>query len=199
MTVSRAYLSWTLRGLGDEELLVLPLGAPRPARHQILPPMFPVGYLAGWLREPDARRVLVAMFTALHGPLELDPWASDEIVRRIGPALQTAFERGDLVVLAAKRVNATPPVRVVPVSAPPPPGLPTTPKTFIEIVLLDDRGQPLAGEPYRIVLPDGSIRTGTLDRDGFAREDNLDPGVCDVSFPRIDGREWGTRRQAVPR
>ncbi len=37
-----------------------------------------------------------------------------------------------------------------------PPSKPPGPKTFIEIVLLDDNGKPVAGEAYKIVLPDGN-------------------------------------------
>lgn len=63
-------------------------------------------------------------------------------------------------------------------------------KTWVEIVLLDEDDVPVAGEPYKLVLPDGTTRYGTLDKDGKAREDNIDPGTCQVSFPRIHGEEW---------
>ena len=196
MTISRAHPRWILRGLGDEELVVLPFDAPRPARYQLLPAMFPVGYLRRWLQEPDARRTLLSIFTTLYGALDVLPAADDEVALRIEPALRQAFERYDLIVLTPRRANASPPGPELP---PPskPPSKPPGPKTFIEIVLLDDNGKPVAGEAYKIVLPDGSIRQGTLDQKGFAREDNLDPGVCDVSFPKIDGREWGKTRRPV--
>ena len=63
--------------------------------------------------------------------------------------------------------------------------------TWIEIVLLDEQGAPVGGEEYRITLPDGAVRTGRLDERGFARLDGITHGVCDITFPRIDGREWG--------
>ncbi|MFO0756455.1 MAG: hypothetical protein U0359_08185 [Byssovorax sp.] len=198
MTISRAHSRWILRGLGDEELVVLPFDAPRPARYQLLPAMFPVGYLRRWLQEPDARRTLLAIFTTLYGSLDVFPSADDEVLIRIEPALRQAFERYDLIVLTPRRANASPPGPDLP---PPskPPSQPPAQKTFIEIVLLDDNNKPVAGEPYEITLPDGSIRKGSLDQKGFAREDNLDPGVCDVRFPKIDGREWGTTRKPVPK
>jgi type VI secretion system secreted protein VgrG len=58
---------------------------------------------------------------------------------------------------------------------------------FIAIELLDDENQPVAGEPYEVVLPDGStVASGTTDENGKARVGNIDPGQCTVRFPRID-------------
>ncbi len=63
-------------------------------------------------------------------------------------------------------------------------------RTWIEIELVDTDDRPVPGAAYRIELPDGRARTGTLDRDGRAREDGLVPGTCKVSFPELDGRAW---------
>jgi len=66
-----------------------------------------------------------------------------------------------------------------------------TKKHYIEIKLLDNNGNPVAGEPYKVTLPDGStVADGTLDQNGFARVDNIDPGTCQVSFPGRDQRDW---------
>jgi len=59
-------------------------------------------------------------------------------------------------------------------------------KNWIEIELLDEEGEPVAGETYEIALPDGSVASGTLDEKGFARVDGIDPGSCKVSFPYLD-------------
>lgn len=59
-------------------------------------------------------------------------------------------------------------------------------KSWIEIELKDDDGNPVAGEPYRVEVPDGSLAEGTLDEKGFARVEGIDPGNCVVSFPRRD-------------
>jgi type VI secretion system secreted protein VgrG len=62
---------------------------------------------------------------------------------------------------------------------------------WIEIELLDEEGQPIAGEPYRITLPDGTtVADGTLDEKGRARVDNIDPGTCKVTFPDLDKDGW---------
>ena len=63
-------------------------------------------------------------------------------------------------------------------------------KTWIEIELVDEDGVPVAREPYTLNLPDGDIRSGTLDSRGRARVEDIDPGTCEVSFPEIDRREW---------
>jgi len=63
-------------------------------------------------------------------------------------------------------------------------------KTWIEIVLKDEEGAPVPGEPYRITVPDGSVAQGTLDHNGFARVDGIDPGNCIVTFPNLDKDSW---------
>jgi uncharacterized Zn-binding protein involved in type VI secretion len=70
--------------------------------------------------------------------------------------------------------------------------LPVSPtKTaWVEITLEDQNGQPVAGEPYKIKLPDGSTVKGTLDDKGFARVDGIDPGTCQITFPKIDTHYW---------
>jgi type VI secretion system secreted protein VgrG len=60
-------------------------------------------------------------------------------------------------------------------------------KHYIAIQLHDDENLPVAGEPYEIILPDGStVASGTTDEKGKARVDNIDPGQCRVRFPRRD-------------
>jgi type VI secretion system secreted protein VgrG len=64
-------------------------------------------------------------------------------------------------------------------------------KHWIEIQLFDQDNKPVPGEPYKITLPDGStIADGTLDNNGFAHVDNIDPGTCQVTFPNLDKTSW---------
>ena len=61
---------------------------------------------------------------------------------------------------------------------------------FIEIELVDEDGNPVPGEQYKITLPDGSVASGTLDGNGKARVDGIDPGSCKVTFPNLDQSVW---------
>ncbi len=64
-------------------------------------------------------------------------------------------------------------------------------KNWIEIVLRDDKGKPKAGEPYKVILPDGTTAAeGTLDEKGFARVNGIEPGSCKISFPKRDKSCW---------
>jgi hypothetical protein len=59
-------------------------------------------------------------------------------------------------------------------------------KHWIEIELIDDAGNPVAGELYFVELPDGSTLSGRTDGQGRARVDGVDPGTAKVSFPDLD-------------
>lgn len=59
-------------------------------------------------------------------------------------------------------------------------------KTWIEIELLDEDGLPIPGEAYEIHLPDGRLASGTLDENGFARIEGIDPGDCTIHYPNLD-------------
>lgn len=63
-------------------------------------------------------------------------------------------------------------------------------RTWIEIQLIGEDDQPRPGVRYRILLPDGSASEGTLDGNGLARIDDMDPGTCMVSFPDLDKDAW---------
>ncbi len=66
-----------------------------------------------------------------------------------------------------------------------------TQKSWIEIELKDEDDNPVPGEQYEITLPDGThVARGTLDQDGLARVEGIDPGECKVTFPRLDKASW---------
>lgn len=54
--------------------------------------------------------------------------------------------------------------------------------TWIEIAVIDANGEPITGRPYRLRLPDGSVRKGTLDARGMIRFDDVDPGDCTLEL-----------------
>jgi hypothetical protein len=63
-------------------------------------------------------------------------------------------------------------------------------KSWIEIEMVDEEDEPVTGEKYKITLPDDSIAQGTLDNNGFARVEGVDPGTCKVTFPELDKDTW---------
>jgi hypothetical protein len=60
----------------------------------------------------------------------------------------------------------------------------------IEISLVDGNGEPMAGEAWEIVLPDGSKRSGQLDESGRAAVTGIPSGNCSVTFPQLDPHTW---------
>ncbi|MBS1874975.1 MAG: hypothetical protein JSU00_17285 [Acidobacteria bacterium] len=61
---------------------------------------------------------------------------------------------------------------------------------WIEFQLVDQDNQPVPGEPYKVLLPDQSTRTGTLDNDGKARFEGILPGQATICFTGLDKQEW---------
>ena len=65
------------------------------------------------------------------------------------------------------------------------------PQHWIEIRLLDSDGDPVPFEEYLVTFTDGSDARGYLDQDGWARLAPVqEPGMCRVSFPRLESRIW---------
>ena len=61
---------------------------------------------------------------------------------------------------------------------------------WIEIELVDEDDKPVPGERYRIELPDGAVREGTLNMSGFARIQDIESGDCKITFPELDQEVW---------
>jgi hypothetical protein len=72
--------------------------------------------------------------------------------------------------------------------------------TWIEVVLLDDQGRPVADEPYRIARPDGStFRKGKLDGKGRVRITGLPEDAYRVFFDDRDPLWWKREEAMLPR
>ncbi|RKX21634.1 MAG: hypothetical protein DRP51_03900 [Candidatus Zixiibacteriota bacterium] len=65
-------------------------------------------------------------------------------------------------------------------------------KDWLEIKMLDNNGQPVCNVKYKLTLPDGQERQGTIGAEGFAREDNITPGKCLIEFEDTDSRQSST-------
>jgi len=58
-------------------------------------------------------------------------------------------------------------------------------RDYIEIEAVDEDGDPMADVEYVLYLPNGALRTGTLDGSGCLREENIPPGLCSIRFPNL--------------
>lgn len=61
---------------------------------------------------------------------------------------------------------------------------------FLEIELVDEKGNPIPNEAYEVTAPDGTLLTGAVDDKGKARVEPIVPGLCQVRFPGLDHEEW---------
>ena len=61
---------------------------------------------------------------------------------------------------------------------------------FVKLRLLDEDGQPLADEMFRITAPDGTVFTGLTDAKGFGELQGLPAGQCQFEFPLLDRDTW---------
>jgi hypothetical protein len=63
--------------------------------------------------------------------------------------------------------------------------------SWIEIELVGEDDKPIPGERFEVVMPDGTVASGTLDVNGKARVEGIEPGsTCKVSFPALDKEAW---------
>jgi protocatechuate 3,4-dioxygenase beta subunit len=63
-------------------------------------------------------------------------------------------------------------------------------KAWIEFRLVDRNNNPVPGEPYKVRLPDQSVMSGNLDREGKVRFEGIVPGQASICFPGMDRKEW---------
>ncbi|AXA54302.1 carboxypeptidase-like regulatory domain-containing protein [Pseudomonas thivervalensis] len=103
-------------------------------------------------------------------PMHVRAPASGAVEEVVAPVSAATRKRLPVVKASSESANRAEPVAL----------------TFVEIELLDMQGQPVAGESYVIALPNGTQHSGVLDELGRARVDGLDPGNCQVTFPKLD-------------
>lgn len=60
---------------------------------------------------------------------------------------------------------------------------------WIAVRVLDDLGQPAAGEAFRLELPGGEVVEGVLDDDGGAYLERIPPGGCRLWLPGLDAAD----------
>ncbi len=55
-------------------------------------------------------------------------------------------------------------------------------KDYIELEYKDEDGNPIGGVDYKLILPNGVIKKGTLDNNGYAKVENIPPGNVEVIY-----------------
>lgn len=64
---------------------------------------------------------------------------------------------------------------------------------WIGIKLEDHEGKSAAGARYKVTLSDGTVQSGSLDKDGKVELKPIPAGQCKISFPDIHGDEWALK------
>ncbi|QDE94790.1 hypothetical protein BHS05_02275 [Myxococcus xanthus] len=182
---------WRLPAQGEDWLVVPSVDLERMKHpHAPVPDVFVSAALKRWLATPAAH-TLYAMYEALGGsrPLGLSGLERGRYEQRLQQRLTEAFVHGELVALPMARPVLLP----TPWPEPPPQTseeAPVEEQTWLAIELKDEEGNPIPHARYLVTLPDGSTREGTLNKNGYARVDGVNPGQCQVTFPELDGQSW---------
>ncbi len=156
------------------------------------------GYRSG---EHEARRLVDDLYSALfpgvsnfvrRGFAASPSSAEDERVLR---ELERAAESGLLAFFKQAPIPVTYTTHDVPVLGPAPDLSGANSGAallhYVEIELLGPDDEPMAGEAYRLKLPDGRELAGSLDSRGRALvEDISKPGACEVTFPNLEAGAW---------
>jgi hypothetical protein len=58
--------------------------------------------------------------------------------------------------------------------------------SWVAFELVDEDGTPIGDVRYRVVLPNGEVREGTLDAQGQAIIQDIAEGTCKIFFPDLD-------------
>lgn len=182
---------WLLPSRSSDWLVVPSIGADsQELERNRVPDVFVTSSLEHLLTT-SAARTLYAMYEALGGgsSLGLSGPERGRYEARLKQRLADAFTHGELVALEVER-----PVFVAPAWNEPvlelPREEPIPEPTWLAIELKDAEGRPVPRARYVVTLPDGSTREGTLNKNGYARVDGVNPGKCHVSFPELEAENW---------
>jgi hypothetical protein len=149
-----------------------------------------------WLDGPVTRSALVQLLRETSAVATGLPRLSPQEQRAsIRAAILGAFRRGETAAIQRERtwrspVDAAENARTQSELRSKPDAAKKAGKTWIEIRLVDQDGEPVAGAAYRLRITDGSVREGKLGAEGSVRVPGLEPGTCEVSFPEFDAGAW---------
>jgi hypothetical protein len=66
----------------------------------------------------------------------------------------------------------------------------TRERHWIEIQVVDEDGDGIPSVDYLILTPDNQQHSGVTGQDGIARLEDILPGQCQISFPKLDKDDW---------
>ena len=187
-------MRWRIPGRFSDYVILRGASAKAESIGTQVPQAIITSLLEGWLSSGSVR-ILHEIYESLGGcrPVGLNVLERTQYDQRLNKHLRDAFLWGKLVAVEIKHPlpRAWPVFPEKPQPKPPPPEpRPEPERTFIVIRLVDDEGNPVPGARYRVELPDGAIREGTLNSSGEARERYIVPGECKVTFPDFADTAW---------
>jgi hypothetical protein len=141
-----------------------------------------------WVAEPHLFEGVEAMFLSVGGEVVAHPVTAGD---RTDPIIAAFLD--ERLWLWRVPIPAVPAPAVFPErpKSEPPPDKPAEVLTWIEVRLADDEeGSPVADEPVEVIDRDGRVYPLRTNEEGLVRVDAILNGVCEISFPKIDGREW---------
>lgn len=62
------------------------------------------------------------------------------------------------------------------------------PRAYVQFTLVDAQGKPVVNEPFKVELPDGSVKRGRTDAGGRAAIPGPRQGTAKVTFTEIDAK-----------
>lgn len=65
-----------------------------------------------------------------------------------------------------------------------------TKKSWVKIKLIDEAGNAVPGEPYKVKASDGRVASGSLNEKGEAEVKGIQAGDCEITFPNLDSSAW---------
>jgi hypothetical protein len=162
--------------------------------------------LATWSLGEDATLVDALVATPQERAQALPAWnavawlrftgrdALDRLVRRIEdgsillvrrPSGLPAFDMQPLPATDLRDLGEPEPLDEPPPPVEPEPAVEET-LSFIDVIVLDARGEPRANVAFELVLPDATVFAGRTDPDGRLRLDGLrQTGDCTLTFPEM--------------
>jgi len=109
---------------------------------------------------------------------------------RVGHAAHAFSKHGYFVKFDAVRIGKKKPPKPAKAKTQAASAAPVSKKKWLEIELVDEQGTPMAYTRYLITTASGETQEGTLDADGKARLEDLEPGMYEVSYPDLDPGTW---------